>query len=159
MSNVTEYDMYLFGEGTHYDIYEKMGAHVAEVDGVKGVYFDVWAPHAEAVYVIGDFNGWDEEKNPLTRLEPEGIGIFEAFVPEAQEGNLYKYLIHTAKGDKLYKADPFASMAEVRPGTASRIAVTDGFTWTDSKWMKKRKAAEAYYEQPMAIYEIGRAHV
>ena len=109
MSNVTEYDMYLFGEGTHYDIYEKMGAHVAEVDGVKGVYFDVWAPHAEAVYVIGDFNGWDEEKNPLTRLEPEGIGIFEAFVPEAQEGNLYKYLIHTAKGDKLYKADPFAA--------------------------------------------------
>ena len=101
MSNVTEYDMYLFGEGTHYDIYEKMGAHVAEVDGVKGVYFDVWAPHAEAVYVIGDFNGWDEEKNPLTRLEPEGIGIFEAFVPEAQEGNLYKYLLHTAKGDTL----------------------------------------------------------
>ena len=93
MSNFTELDIYLFGQGTHYDIYNKLGAHKAVVDGVEGFYFDVWAPHASAVSVIGEFNGWNENTNMMTRLEPQEIGIYEAFIPEAKDGDLYKFLI------------------------------------------------------------------
>ena len=154
MSNFTELDMYLFGQGTHYDIYNKLGAHKAVVDGVEGFYFDVWAPHASAVSVIGEFNGWNENTNMMTRLEPQEIGIYEAFIPEAKDGDLYKFLIYTTSGDKLYKADPYAASAELRPGTASRIADRTSFKWTDKVWMKKRAEATPFWEQPMAIYEV-----
>ena len=112
------------------------------------------APHAAEVYVIGTFNDWNETANPMRRLEPAGIGIFEAFIPKAELGDLYKYLIITPDGRKLYKADPYANYAEVRPGTASRIADIEHFKWTDDKWMDKRKQTEDVYAEPMAIYEV-----
>ena len=154
MGNFTELDMYLFGQATHYDIYKKLGAHPAEIRKKKGILFDVWAPHAAEVYVIGTFNDWNETANPMRRLEPEGIGIFEAFIPKAELGDLYKYLIITPDGRKLYKADPYANYADVRPGTASRIADIEHFKWTDDKWMDKRKQTEDVYAEPMAIYEV-----
>lgn len=154
MGNFTELDMYLFGQATHYDIYKKLGAHPAEIRKKKGILFDVWAPHAAEVYVIGTFNDWNETANPMRRLEPAGIGIFEAFIPKAELGDLYKYLIITPDGRKLYKADPYANYAEVRPGTASRIADIEYFKWTDDKWMDKRKQTEDVYAEPMAIYEV-----
>ena len=154
MRNFTELDMYLFGQATNYDIFRKMGAHTAEADGKKGVFFDVWAPHAKEVAVIGDFNDWNETSHMMERLTPTEMGIWELFVPEAKEGNLYKYLIYTADGRKLYKADPFATSSEMRPETASRVYDISGFKWTDSAWMKKRASADPYYEQPMAIYEV-----
>ena len=152
MGNFTELDMYLFGQATHYDIYKKLGAHPAEIRKKKGILFDVWAPHAAEVYVIGTFNDWNETANPMRRLEP--AGIFEAFIPKAELGDLYKYLIITPDGRKLYKADPYANYAEVRPGTASRIADIEHFKWTDDKWMDKRKQTEDVYAEPMAIYEV-----
>ena len=154
MGNFTELDMYLFGQATHYDIYKKLGAHPAEIRKKKGILFDVWAPHAAEVYVIGTFNDWDETANPMRRLEPSGIGIYETFIPKAELGDLYKYLIITPDGRKLYKADPYANYAEVRPGTASRIADIEHFKWTDDKWMDKRKQTEDVYAEPMAIYEV-----
>ncbi|MBR1623804.1 MAG: 1,4-alpha-glucan branching enzyme, partial [Pseudobutyrivibrio sp.] len=154
MSNFTSLDAYLFGQGTHYDIYKKLGAHKGKLGKQTGVYFDVWAPRASRVAVIGEFNDWDETRNFMQRVEPEEQGIFEAFIPEAKEGQLYKYLIYTDDGNKLYKADPYATYAEVRPGTASRIYDNTKFKWTDSTWMKSRKANKNFWEQPMAIYEV-----
>ena len=154
MANFTELDRYLFGQATHYDIYRKLGAHFAEVKGVKGVYFDLWAPNAERVFLIGSFNGWNETANEMTRLKPETMGIYELFIPGLKEGELYKYLIETKDGKRLYKADPYANYAELRPGTASAIADIEHFKWTDSKWMEKRKKEEDVYAQPMAIYEV-----
>ena len=151
MANFTELDRYLFGQATHYDIYRKLGAHFAEVKGVKGVYFDLWAPNAERVFLIGSFNGWNETANEMTRLKPETMGIYELFIPGLQEGELYKYLIETKDGKRLYKADPYANYAELRPGTASAIADIEHFKWTDSKWMKDRAACKDPYEKPMAI--------
>lgn len=126
MSNFTELDMYLFGQSTHYDIYKKMGAHVGENQGETGVFFDVWAPHASAVAVIGEFNDWNETSQMMEKLPQSDMGIYEAFIPEAKPGQLYKYLIYTPDGRKLYKADPYASTAELRPGTASKIAKPGG---------------------------------
>ncbi len=155
MRNFTELDMYLFGQATHYDIYKKMGANHAVVDGVEGFFFDVWAPHASSVSVIGEFNGWDEERNYLERLAPMEMGIYEAFIPEAKDGQLYKFVIRTGNGTKLYKSDPFAKTAEMRPGTASRLFANTNFKWTDDAWIKKREEiGSKYYEQPMAIYEV-----
>ena len=154
MSNFTELDSYLFGQATHYDIFKKMGAHAMTVDGVDGICFDVWAPHAAAVAVIGEFNGWNETSHMMERVAPMEMGIYETFIPEAKEGDLYKFLIYTPEGEKLYKADPFANMAELRPETASRIAFVDGFKWTDSLWMKKRSTGGNYWEKPLSIYEV-----
>ena len=154
MSNFTDLDMYLLGQATHYDIYKKMGAHVATVNKKKGVYFDVWAPHAAAVAVIGEFNDWDESANMMERLEDSDMGIYETFVPCAKPGQLYKFLIYTPDGRKLYKADPYAAEAELRPGTASRIAKDFKYKWTDEEWMKTRESQENFWEQPMSIYEV-----
>ena len=155
MSNFTDMDCYLFGQGTHYDIYRKMGAHLAKQGKKEGVCFDVWAPNAAAVFVIGDFNNWDETACPMKRVEPATMGVYELFVPDVKEGALYKFLIHTPDGRKLYKADPFASYAELRPGTASRVADIDHFKWSDSAWMKSRaEMGDTIYEQPMSIYEV-----
>lgn len=154
MNNFSELDMYLFGQATHYDIYKKMGAHVHSKDGVNGVYFDVWAPHAKEVAVIGEFNDWNETSHMMKRLMDPDMGIYELFVPEATPGQLYKFLIYTPDGDKLYKADPYASMAEERPGTASRIVAQFSYKWADEKWMKERKAQENFWEQPLSIYEV-----
>ena len=153
MANFTELDRYLFGQGTHYDIYKKMGAHLTVQDGFKGVCFDLWAPNASRVWVIGSFNDWNETADEMKRLEPETMGIFELFIPGLEEGVLYKYLIETKDGKRLYKADPFASFAEMRPGNASCVADIDHFKWTDSKWMTDRAEVDPF-ERPMAIYEV-----
>ncbi|MBR4966441.1 MAG: 1,4-alpha-glucan branching protein GlgB, partial [Lachnospiraceae bacterium] len=143
-------DSYLFGQGTHYDIYKKLGAHFSEENGKKGVFFAVWAPNAASVSVVGTFNNWDENRNPM---QPQGkSGIFSAFVEGVWEGELYKYLIVTKEGEKLYKADPFANYNEMRPGTASRVADLSRITWSDSKWMSAR-AEKNLLEEPMAVYE------
>ena len=148
---ITEMDQYLFGQGTHYEIYKKLGAHLTEYEGEKGVYFAVWAPHAKGVRVVGEFNCWGSDGYRMNRLEP--LGIYEVFVPGLEEGCMYKYLIETEKGDYLYKADPFAFYAEKRPGTASRVADISGFTWHDDRWMTKR-AGWNTAESPMSIYEV-----
>ena len=148
---ITDLDQYYFGQGVHYDIYRKMGAHKAEKDGQEGIYFAVWAPHAQAVHVIGSFNGWNEESHPMTKLGP--VGIYDLFVPEAKVGDMYKFLITAQDGRKLYKADPFANQAEFRPGTASIIADLSDITWTDDAWMKKQENYKQD-ESPVSIYEV-----
>ena len=148
---IGELDQYLFSMGTHYDIYKKMGAHEAVMNGKKGVYFAVWAPNAATVSVIGEFNGWREEANPMTRLEPSGI--YEGFVVGAKEGMLYKFFIKTKDGRGLYKADPFANYAEQRPGTASRITDITKLRWSDAAWMEARKQRDND-SLPVSIYEV-----
>ena len=148
---IGELDQYLFSMGTHYDIYKKLGAHEAVMNGKKGVYFAVWAPNAATVSVIGEFNGWREEANPMTRLEPSGI--YEGFVVGAKVGMLYKFFIKTKDGRGLYKADPFANYAEQRPGTASRITDITKLRWSDAAWMEARKQRDND-SLPVSIYEV-----
>ena len=147
---ITETDEYLFAQGTHYEIYKKLGAHPCSFDGKTGVYFAVYAPNAAEVYVIGDFNGWKEWDTPLTKLGPGGI--WAGFVEGAQPYQYYKYFIKSQSGETLYKADPFANYAEKRPGTASRIIDLNGFEWTDSDWVENRDKKDIFKE-PLAIYE------
>ena len=147
---ISEADQYLFAQGTHYDIYKKLGAHPSSEDGKEGIYFAVWAPNAAEVHVIGTFNDWNEESHPLDRIGPGGI--FAGFYEGIKTGELYKYLIKTPDGRKLYKIDPYANEAEMRPGTASKITDLSKIKWTDSTWMKARCEKDATKE-PMAIYE------
>lgn len=147
---ISEADQYLFAQGTHYDIYKKLGAHPTTKEGQEGVFFGVWAPNAASVHVIGTFNGWDETAHPMTKLGPGGIHA--TFIPGVGTGELYKYLITTPDGEKLYKADPFANSAEMRPGTASKTTDLAGFKWTDADWLKERDGKD-YNKEPMAIYE------
>ena len=156
MSNFTEMDCYLFGQATHYDIYRKMGAHVMTENGESGVCFDVWAPHADRVYVIGEFNGWNETSHEMHRVEPDTMGVYELFVPGVKLGCMYKYLIIARDGRRLYIADPYANYAQLRPETASIVTDISHFKWTDTTWMKHRAllTKETIYEQPMAIYEV-----
>ena len=148
---IGELDHYLFGQGNHYEIYKKMGAHEVTKNGKRGVYFAVWAPHAVNVSVIGEFNDWDETKDKMKRGEP--LGIYTCFVPEAKKGDLYKFCIETQAGEKIYKADPFANYAELRPGTASRITDISNLNWSDSKWMTAREKWNNK-EEPVSIYEV-----
>ena len=150
---IGELDHYLFGQGTHYEIYKKLGAHIVNDGEKQSVYFAVWAPHAEKVSVVGEFNDWDADKNPMKREEP--LGIYTCFVPDVQEGALYKYCIQTYKGDHIYKADPFANYAELRPGNASKVTDISALRWTDSKWMERRLTWD-HHKEPMSIYE---AHI
>ena len=154
MARFSELDRYLFGQATHYEIYRKLGAHITEENGVRGVCFDLWAPNADKVWVIGSFNGWSETAHQMEAVKPETMGIFELFIPGVEEGALYKYLIETKDGKRLYKADPYANYAELRPGTASAVADIDHFKWSDESWMKRRGEVEDVYAQPMAIYEV-----
>ena len=149
--SIGELDQYLCRMGAHYDIYKKMGAHEAVMNGKKGVYFAVWAPNAATVSVIGEFNGWREEANPMTCLEPSGI--YEGFVVGAKVGMLYKFFIKTKDGRGLYKADPFANYAEQRPGTASRITDITKLKWSDAAWMEARKQRDND-SLPVSIYEV-----
>ena len=147
---ITEADAYLFAQGTHYEIYEKMGAHEAEIDGQKGVYFAVWAPNAKYVNVIGSFNNWDIFQDNMDRIS-EG-GIFALFIPGAKIGDMYKYVITTSDDRKLYKADPYGNYAQLRPDNASIVTDLSGFKWTDSVWQTEKKTKDIL-KQPMAIYE------
>ena len=148
---IGDLDQYLFGQGNHYDLYKKMGAHLVSDGKKKGVYFAVWAPHAEAVSVVGDFNGWEIEANPMEREEP--LGIYTCFIPGLEENTLYKYCIKTYTGEHIFKADPFANYAELRPGTASRVTDIEHLKWTDTQWMEKRKTWK-HEQEPMSIYEV-----
>ncbi|MDO4327294.1 MAG: 1,4-alpha-glucan branching protein GlgB [bacterium] len=148
---ITETDRYLFGNGTHYEIYEKLGAHPKKLDGKKGMYFAVWAPHASAASVVGDFNGWDPDANPMRLLGSSGI--YEVFIPELTTGVLYKFAITTKYGKILYKSDPFAFQSEYRPGTASITADISGFSWKDDAWMKNR-AKKNMPKEALSIYEV-----
>ena len=147
---ITEADAYLFAQGTHYEIYEKMGAHEVEIDGQKGVYFAVWAPNAKYVNVIGSFNNWDIFQDNMDRIS-EG-GIFALFIPGAKIGDMYKYVITTSDDRKLYKADPYGNYAQLRPDNASIVTDLSGFKWTDSVWQTEKQTKDIL-KQPMAIYE------
>ena len=148
---ITEFDQYLFGQGTHYDLYNKLGAHPMTVDGEEGVYFAVWAPNAEAVSLVGNFNEWDENATPMERLEP--LGIYEIFLPEMKIGDIYKYCVTTKASYTILKADPYGFQAELRPNNASVIADISDFKWQDSRWMKKREKFDDK-KDPMFVYEV-----
>lgn len=148
---LSDFDMQLLGEGTHQRSYEKLGAHIMTVDGVKGVHFVVWAPNASRVSVIGDFNQWDGRRHPMRVLG--GSGIWELFVPGLCEGTLYKYEIKGPLGQVFEKADPHAYAAELRPKTASVVWNIDKHRWGDREWMEKR-ANTNYIHEPMSIYEV-----
>ncbi len=150
---IGELDQYLFGQGNHYEIYKKLGAHKAKKGRKEGVYFAVWAPHARSVSVVGDFNEWNMEANPMEREEP--LGIYTCFIPDVKEYDLYKFCVETYQGEFVFKADPFGNYAELRPGTASRVADLTKITWTDNVWMENRKTWK-HTEEPMSIYE---AHI
>lgn len=150
---IGDLDQYLFGQGTHYEIFKKLGAHPVKDGKKQGVYFAVWAPNAKSVSVIGDFNDWDRTVHPMERNEP--LGIYTCFISGVSEFAMYKYCIETYSGAFVYKADPFASHAELRPGTASKVFDISKIQWTDKEWMEQRKKWK-HTEQPMSVYE---AHI
>jgi len=149
---LTDYDLYLSGEGTHYLKYEKLGAHVREVAGVRGVHFGVWAPNAKRVSVVGDFNTWDGRVDPM-RIRGAS-GIWELFLPGLDQGALYKFEILSRVGNHLgLKSDPYAFAAELRPKTASIVCNIDGYEWKDSAWLEARTARD-WLHSPMSVYEV-----
>jgi 1,4-alpha-glucan branching enzyme len=149
---LTEFDLYLIGEGTQYQMYEKLGAHVREVAGVLGVHFGVWAPNARRVSVVGDFNQWDGRTHPMR--ERGSSGVWEIFIPGLPEGAIYKFEILSSVGHQLLlKADPYAFRAELRPNTGSIVANLDGYKWSDSDWMSARSRKD-WLGAPISIYEV-----
>jgi 1,4-alpha-glucan branching enzyme len=150
--SISEFDLYLMGEGRHYDTYEKLGAHVVTQEGVAGVHFAVWAPSAQRVSVVGDFNRWDGR---VAVMRPRGSsGIWELFVPELKEGAVYKYEIIGPYGTMLpLKADPYGFRSEVRPNTGSMVARLDAHTWQDADWMERRENKK-WLDAPISIYEV-----
>ena len=152
-SQITDFDTYLFAEGKHYDVYEKFGAHPMTIDGVKGTYFAVWAPHARRVSVVGDFNMWDGALNPMQMMQTSGI--YELFIPDVAPGAVYKYQILTRDGEILYKADPYGNQCQVRPDNANVVADLTGYKWKDTGWIdnRKKQTRETELKKPMAIYE------
>ena len=148
---LTDYDLYLSGEGTHYQKYEKLGAHVREVAGVRGVHFGVWAPNALRVSVVGDFNLWDGRIHPM-RLRGE-TGIWELFIPGLDEGTLYKFEIKSRAGFWGLKSDPYGFAAEKRPNNASVVVDIDKHQWNDTAWLTAR-ASRDWLHSPMSIYEV-----
>ena len=148
---VTEYDQYLFGQGTHYDLYNKLGAHPYKKGKDKGFIFAVWAPNAKAVSIVGDFNGWDKTSHIMEREEP--LGIYELFIPGFPEGGIYKYCITTKEDEQILKVDPFAFQAEKRPNNASVATDISDFRWSDTRWMKKRVDFDER-KNAMSVYEV-----
>jgi 1,4-alpha-glucan branching enzyme len=149
---LTEYDLYLSGEGTHYQKYEKLGAHVREVAGVRGVHFAVWAPNARRVSVVGNFNFWDGRVHPMRHRGSSGI--WELFIPGLDEGEVYKFEILSSVGDQLgLKTDPYGFAGEMRPNNASVVRTIDGYRWKDAPWMESRSLRD-WLHAPMTIYEL-----
>ncbi|MDH3719604.1 MAG: 1,4-alpha-glucan branching enzyme, partial [Planctomycetota bacterium] len=147
---LTDYDLYLLGEGTHWDAYNRLGAHLRTVHGIEGVNFAVWAPNARGVSVVGDFNDWDGRRNPMHKLIPSGI--WELFIPELKEGAHYKYQVETGH-ETFEKTDPYGFAAELPPRTASIVRGLDEYLWRDNQWMEQRKNTNPL-EQPVSIYEV-----
>jgi 1,4-alpha-glucan branching enzyme len=149
---LTDYDLHLLNEGTHYRAWEQLGAQRRTIGVVTGVHFAVWAPNAQRVSVIGDFNRWDGRVHPMRRLVPSGI--WEIFIPDLEDGTCYKYEIRTPAGDLLEKADPYARRFEVPPNTASIVWTDRHYAWDDDDWMQDRAAATGWHDLPMSIYEV-----
>ena len=144
-------DCYLFGKGTHYNIYQKLGSHACTINGTSGMYFAVWAPHAISVHLVGDFNHWDATATPMQTLYTSGV--WEVFVPNLGLNELYKFAIQAKNGEIIFKADPYARAAEYRPGTASKTTIEpESLVWSDDKWMTQRAKVEIRH-QPLSIYE------
>ena len=151
-SELGEFDLYLFHQGTNYHAYEMLGAHFVERDGKKGVRFAVWAPHAKSISVVGDFNEWDTRVNPMTRGRDGEI--WEVFIPDIEEGAVYKYAIEPQwGGPRIMKADPYGFYAEKKPNTASRVYDLSKYEWKDGDWFEQKKK-ESSYERPMLTYEV-----
>jgi 1,4-alpha-glucan branching enzyme len=149
---LTDFDLHLIGEGTQYQMYEKLGAHVRTVEGVRGVHFGVWAPNARRVSVVGDFNRWDGRVHPLRARGSSGV--WEIFIPGLAEGSIYKFEILSSIGNQLLlKADPYAFRAELRPKSGSIVADLEGYAWNDADWMAAR-ARTNWFAAPISIYEV-----
>ena len=149
---LTEFDLHLLGEGSHWQSYDKLGAHVREIAGVQGVHFAVWAPNALRVSVVGDFNRWDGRVHPMRSRG--NSGVWELFIPELKEGMVYKYEIRSRRGELPFlKADPYAFEAELRPKSGSVVSTLDGYSWEDDAWMKARGERE-WLAEPISIYEV-----
>ena len=146
-----EQDSLRFNNGIHYNVYEKLGAHVCTMDGVQGVIFAVWAPNAMRVSVVGDFNLWDGRRHPMYKHQDSGV--WELFVPELTSGSLYKYELKLKGQMVILKADPYANYAELRPATASKVWNIEEYQWKDSQYLKNRKQT-SLYQKPMNIYEV-----
>jgi 1,4-alpha-glucan branching enzyme len=150
MPTLTDFDIYLFNAGDHHRIHDKLGAHFAEVNGIGGVQFAVWAPAARSVSVIGSFNNWDRRSHAMRTLGSSGI--WEIFIPGLQEGELYKFQVKTQQGFVLDKGDPYGFEMELRPLTASKVNFLTGYTWNDDAWLSWRKDAD-HLGLPMSVYE------
>ena len=151
ISAVDAYSAYLFHQGTNYSSYRLFGAHLTSWKQQSSVRFCVWAPHARAVSVVGDFNGWDVKANPMEKAN-QGIGLWVAYIPGLKENSTYKYAIETAAGEVILKSDPYGFAAELRPNTAS-IVKNLHYQWHDKAWQKSRKEYDSYHN-PMLIYEV-----
>ncbi len=151
LSDLSNYDLYLYHEGTNFRSYCMLGAHLTQQDGFNGVRFAVWAPNAKEVRVVGDFNHWQGDKHVLQKSNQ--AGVWSIFVPGLKEGDLYKYEIHTHQNEILLKVDPYGFYAEHRPKTASVVFSLKGYKWQDEKWLKRKQLTPAY-ERPMLIYEV-----
>jgi 1,4-alpha-glucan branching enzyme len=150
-STLSEFDLYLLAEGTHTRAYEKLGAHLAEANGRRGVHFAVWAPNAKLVSVIGDFNGWDPAANVM---QPTSAGVWERLIPEVGQGAVYKYHVESKYRDyEVDKADPYGFAAEIRPHTASRVWNLESYRWNDGPWMASRRKNNSP-DSPISIYEV-----
>ncbi len=151
VSLLTDHDIYLFKEGNHFKLYDKLGSHVMTADGVEGTLFAVWAPNAESVSVVGDFNGWDKQTHLLS-VRHDGSGIWEGFIPEIGHGTIYKYYIRSSNKHEAEKGDPYAFCWETPPRTASLVWNLD-YQWEDEAWMKERHARNAL-TSPISVYEL-----
>jgi 1,4-alpha-glucan branching enzyme len=149
---ISDFDLHLFGEGTHYRAWEKVGSHCLTIDGIQGVHFAVWAPNAQRVSVIGDFNRWDGRVHVMRRLVPSGV--WELFIPGLKDGDCYKYEIRTHAGHLLQKADPYGRRFEVPPNTASIIWTEGSYAWGDGDWVRDRPSFAGWHDRPMSIYEV-----
>jgi len=149
---ISDFDLHLFGEGKHWHAYRFLGARPHEAEGIAGVLFAVWAPNAERVSVVGEFNNWDGRRHPM-RLRG-GSGVWELFIPELAPGALYKYEIRTASNGAVFvKADPYGQRMERRPATASIVAPRSSYTWNDGNWLERRARFD-WQHRPMSIFEV-----
>jgi 1,4-alpha-glucan branching enzyme len=151
LPTLTDFDLYLFNAGDHHRIYDKLGAHAIEVNGIKGVQFAVWAPNARSVSVIGNFNHWDRRRHAMRVLGASGV--WEIFIPNINEGELYKFQVKTRSGYILDKTDPYATEMELRPRTASKVNFLSGYEWNDANWMKQRATSD-HLGEPISVYEV-----
>jgi 1,4-alpha-glucan branching enzyme len=151
LPTLSEYDLYLFKSGDHHRIYNKLGSHAIQVDGVSGVQFAVWAPNARNVSVVGSFNSWDRRRHAMRELGASGV--WEIFIPGLKEGELYKFQVKTKSGNILDKADPYATEMEQRPKTASKINFLQHYKWNDEKWITSRAESD-HLGEPISIYEV-----